>query len=329
MMPFLSVLNTLPGLITGLAGLVFLLIFLFALYAYWRFQRIKPPDRTCENCPVPVKINGFDLYIRKVGIENLLSSPVFLLHGGPGHSSISFKQSFDFLSAEHQVIYYDQRGSGFSQSQSTPGAYTIENLVAELEILRKDVIKTEQIILIGHSFGGALAQRYALVYPERVKKLILIGSIRINNKMGNRFIWKWFGPALYTIAMGLPPMNPQKADSWFSKGSADLDGVSRLFDHNRTDILNDTGPIRFTTWRDLSFSITGNNYHKELGKLNIPTFFIYGIADSPFTGKPVAEELNMLMPNCTSICFDKSGHFPFLEEPKKFQLVIQDIINQK
>lgn len=145
-------------------------------------------------------------------------------HGGPGHSSLSFKNSFDFLAVQTRVIYYDQRGSGNSQIKHTRDDYTIEHLVEELEVLRRDVIKADKIIIVGHPFGSALVLRYALQYPERVATLVIVGGIRINNGMGNRFVWTWFGPALYSTAMKLPPADAKAADAWMTptaEGSAD------------------------------------------------------------------------------------------------------------
>ena len=113
------------------------------------------------------------------------------------------------------MIYYDQRGSGNSQVKPNASDYTIEYLVEELETLRRDVVKADKIILVGHSFGSALVQRYSLKYPQHVEKMVIIGGIRINNGMNNHFVWKWFGPALYSTSLGFPPAGPQAADTWF------------------------------------------------------------------------------------------------------------------
>ena len=153
-----------------LAGLLVVLLFVAGL-SYYLYYSPKPADLPCRGCvgdARAVNVNGFDLYYRSVGAHSE-KPPVVMLHGGPGMSSQTFKKGFDFLAEPgFQVIYYDQRGSGNSQIKPDSGYYTIGQLVEELEALRRDVIGSEQIMLVGHSAGGALAQRYALAYPQHV-----------------------------------------------------------------------------------------------------------------------------------------------------------------
>ena len=303
---------------------VLVLIALYAAIAYFLYNRVLPQSRPCVDCATPAHINGYDLYYRELGTDKGLP-PVILVHGGPGHSSLSFKNGFDFLAEETRVIFYDQRGSGNSQIKPNPEDYTIEQLVEELEALRRDVVKADKVILVGHSFGSALVQRYALKYPQHVEKMVIAGGIRINNGMSNRFIWKWFGGLLYSTALGFPPADSKSADVWFTK-SSEKDNPQRLFDKTKTDLLKDTGTVSFAPWREISFSLVGYDYKKELSQLNVPTLFIYGTADSQYTGKPVADELCATLPNCQSVEFTQSGHWAFIEEPEKFQQVIHDFL---
>ncbi len=307
------------------------LLTLYLSIAYYAYNRVLPQSRPCVDCATPAHVNGYDLYYRdactSAGTNNGLP-PVILVHGGPGHSSLSFKNGFDFLAEQTRVIFYDQRGSGNSQIKPNPEDYTIEQLVEELEALRRDVVKADKIILVGHSFGSALVQRYALKYPEHVEKMVIAGGIRINNGMSNRFIWKWFGGALYSTALGFPPADSKSADAWFTR-SSEKDNPNRMFDKSNTAILQDTGTLSFAPWREISFSLVGYDYKKELSQLQVPTLFTYGTADSQYTGKLVADELCATLPNCQSVEFTQSGHWAFLEEPDKFQQVMKDFLFQK
>lgn len=307
--------------------LAFLIVLAFyVVYANHAYIRVLPQSRPCVDCATPTHVNGYDLYYRELGTDKGLP-PVILVHGGPGHSSLSFKNGFDFLAEETRVIFYDQRGSGNSQIKPNPEDYTIEHLVEELETLRRDVVKADKVILVGHSFGSAVVQRYAIKYPQHVEKMVIAGGIRINNGMSNRFVWKYFGGALYSTALGFPPADSKSADAWFTK-SSEKDNPQRLFDKTKTDLLKDTGTVSFAPWREISFSLVGYDYKKELSQLQVPTLFIYGTADSQYTGKPVADELCATLPNCQSVEFTQSGHWAFLEEPEKFQQVVKDFLNQ-
>ncbi|MBK6791570.1 MAG: alpha/beta fold hydrolase [Anaerolineales bacterium] len=284
---------------------VLVVLALYAAYANHAYNRVLPQSRPCVDCATPAHVNGYDLYYRELGTDKGLP-PVILVHGGPGHSSLSFKNGFDFLAEQTRVIFYDQRGSGNSQIKPNPEDYTIEQLVEELETLRRDVVKADKVILIGHSFGSALVQRYALKYPQHVEKMVIAGGIRINNGMNNRFIWKWFGGLLYSTALGFPPTDSKSADAWFTK-SSEKDNPQRLFDKTKIDLLKDTGTVSFAPWREISFSLVGYDYKKELSQLQVPTLFIYGAADSQYTGKPVADELCATLPNCQSVEFTQSA----------------------
>jgi proline iminopeptidase len=294
---------------------------LYAAYAYHAYNRFQPVERPCLDCLSPVTVNGYDLYYRELGVDKNLS-PIILVHGGPGHSSLSFKNSFDFLSIDRRVIYYDQRGSGNSQVKPNLADFTIDQLVDELEVLRCDVVHAQKVILIGHSFGSALVQRYALRYPQNVEKMVIIGGIRINNGMKNFFVWKWLGPMFYSISLGFPPAQATAVDTWFTQ-SMEKDNPKRLFDPSTTHLLAKTGRISFAPWRAISLSLVGYDFKSELRQLHIPALFIYGVADSRYTSKPVAAELCAALPNCQSIAFDKSGHWPFLEQPERFQEVVR------
>ena len=308
-----------------------LLLFLgttFTAYADYAYYRVLPADLPCRNCSgeaQAVSVGGFDLYYRELGPADD-PVPVVLLHGGPGHSSLSFKQGFDFLAQDRRVIYYDQRGSGNSQIKPDPSLYTIEQLVEELETLRREVLHTEKIVLVGHSAGGALAQRYALAHPERVERLILIGSIKINNGIGVPLLWDAFGPVLYAAGPGFPPADPEAADAWFAELMLTT-SLPRLFDPADRSLIEDSGYVSFATWREVSRSLGGTDYAAALQALYIKTLVMYGAADGDATGKNAAASICGLLPECMLAGFERSGHWPFLEEPGAFQAAIHSFLH--
>jgi proline iminopeptidase len=307
--------------IFGIALLILLAAAIaFIGYSDFRFYSVLPADLPCRNCSGEaraISVGGFYLYYKELGpAEDPV--PVVILHGGPGHSSQSFKQGFDFLARERRVVYYDQRGSGNSQIKPDPSLYTIDQLVEELENLRKDVIRAEKIVVVGHSAGGALAQRYALAHPEHVDRMILIGSIRINNGIGLPLLWDVFGPLLYAAGPGLPPANSESADAWFVNLNL-ATSLQRLYDPANPAPIEDSGYISFATWREVSRSLEGSNYAAGLRALAVKTLVIYGAADGDATGKTSASAICSLIPDCTLAGFDHSGHWPFLEEPDKFE----------
>lgn len=315
-------------------AVLFLLLAAFATLAGYlvvacaSFYRPRPADLPCRGCSgegTAVPVNGFDLYVRSVGTQ-AGRSPVVILHGGPGHSSDSFKGSLDFLGDLYQVVYYDQRGSGHSQIRPDPSHYTIEELVDELEALRRDVIRADRIILVAHSAGGALALRYALSYGEHVERMILVSSIPINNGVAVPVLWDVFGPALFAVGAGLPPSDPIAANQWFTEVMLDS-SAGRLYDPADRSVIEDSGAISFATWREVSRSLEGDDYREALGELETRTLVIYGAADGATTGQAAATRICGQLAVCELVRFERSGHWAFLEEPDRFAEVVRAFLS--
>lgn len=293
----------------------------FATYASWRYHRVPRAERACEGCQTPVSIGDYILDYHDTRHPDTLP-PVILVHGGPGHSALSFKNGFDFLAGERRVVMYDQRGSGRSQSRDRAGDYSVDNLVEELESLRREVVRADRVVLVGHSFGAAIVQRYAIAYPAHVDRMALVGGVRLNNGTPNHLLWRLVGPMLWSTVLGLPPATSDAADDWFNR----VPDSTRLFEPARTDLLKETGVVRFATWRDVSMSASGPAREEELRALQMPVSFFYGAADSPYTSKPVGDYLCGLVPHCRNVEFARSGHWPFLEEPDAFAKAFRDFL---
>lgn len=101
--------------------------------------------------------------------------PLVLINGGPGGTHHGFHPYFSQIKDVARIIYYDQRGTGKSSTDDTGKTYTVKQAVEDLESLRK-ALKIEKWAMLGWSYGGLLAQCYALTYPDRVTGLILVAS---------------------------------------------------------------------------------------------------------------------------------------------------------
>lgn len=115
-----------------------------------------------------MEIRGTRLYVDRRGAAG--APPLLFLHGGPGSGSYDF-MSFqgDRLSAKLDLIGLDQRG--VQHSDPLDGPVTEDSLIADFEALRSALGLSEWSIL-GHSYGGRLALRYAATHPDTVTKVI-------------------------------------------------------------------------------------------------------------------------------------------------------------
>ncbi|WP_405063604.1 alpha/beta hydrolase [Kribbella sp. NBC_01505] len=115
-----------------------------------------------------IEVRGTRLYVDQRGSE---SAPALLfLHGGPGSGSYDFLSFQGDRLAEHfHVIGVDQRG--VQQSDPLTGPVNELDLIADFEALR-ETLGRERWSILGHSFGGRLALRYAVAHPDAVTKVV-------------------------------------------------------------------------------------------------------------------------------------------------------------
>lgn len=97
--------------------------------------------------------------------------PVLLIHGGPGSGS-STKQADLLDKNKFYIVQIDQRGCGRSTPQGLLIENTTNNLVLDIENVRK-LLKIDKWVVVGGSWGGSLAIIYAHFFPERIRKLVI------------------------------------------------------------------------------------------------------------------------------------------------------------
>jgi amidase len=119
-----------------------------------------------------VIVDGARLWVEQVGT----GEPVLLIAGGPGCSHGYLHPSFDALAATHRVIYFDAFGRGKSDRAQEPSAYTLDRDVSDVVGLIRE-LKHGPLVVLGHSYGTAVAQAVAIRHPEVVKKLVLVSPL--------------------------------------------------------------------------------------------------------------------------------------------------------
>ena len=126
-----------------------------------------------------VRTGSFDSNVHDLG----QGAPVTLLHGsGPGVSAwANWRMLLPVLARTRRVLAPDLRGFGYTERPQNPAdgsAYQLEHWVQQVIDLL-DSLGIEQTDLVGNSFGGALALATAIRHPQRIRRLVLMGSVGV------------------------------------------------------------------------------------------------------------------------------------------------------
>lgn len=116
---------------------------------------------------------------------NPSGKPVVFVHGGPGGGVSPATRGF-FNPEQYRIIQFDQRGCGKSRPHACLEENTTWDLIADMEKIRK-MLKIEQWLVFGGSWGSTLALAYAQKHPNRVTELVLRGIFLLRDKE-----LKWF-----------------------------------------------------------------------------------------------------------------------------------------
>jgi len=112
---------------------------------------------------------------------NPAGKPAIFLHGGPGGGcSPAHRQLFN--PERYNILLFDQRGCGRSTPHASLDNNTTWDLVADIERLRTEVLKTEQALIFGGSWGSTLALAYAQTHPSHVSALIVRGIFTVRRE---------------------------------------------------------------------------------------------------------------------------------------------------
>ncbi|MFZ5952025.1 MAG: alpha/beta fold hydrolase [Candidatus Rifleibacteriota bacterium] len=144
-----------------------------------------------ENYSYP-RTQKLKIYWEKLKSSSNTPEAIVLINGGPGMSHESFHQAtangfkhdwFEPLRTHYDIYYFDQRGTGNSSALEYINmigrnyrTYGSADICRDIDELRKNVIKKKKIAVLGESYGGMVALRYAVMFPDSVSKLIIHDS---------------------------------------------------------------------------------------------------------------------------------------------------------
>jgi len=255
--------------------------------------------------------DGSQLYY---SMEGEGQPPMVFLHPLPFDHRIWTQQIFEF-SFNHKVFALDFPGLGYSKLASRPR--TISSLSDDLNNLMK-IEGIDQAVVVGLSLGGAVAQQFALKYPDKVGALILAGTScsygadEIQKKFSDRVSQYRSADAGEHYANNLKIL-------FSSKFAESEQGKSIIRNYISFSTRIDFGSVARLFSALLSFDI-----EEEIGSIKVPTLVIAGDEDRAFSdSKKISEKI----PNAKFFPIHGAGHIVCYEKPELFNSAITEFLD--
>ncbi|MFW6198882.1 MAG: alpha/beta fold hydrolase, partial [Acidobacteriota bacterium] len=260
--------------------------------------------------------------------------PVVVLHGGPGIGSAYLQGPLtELLGGERQLLFYDQRGSGYSGGVEDPERLTMERLVGDLDTVRRRA-GLESMDLLGHSFGGLLAIHYSLEHPARVGRLILVDPDPATRQLWERHRERVAARTSAALAAEISAIeedpgfreDPDRVESWlglrmraYVAEPADAERIEfRLAEPVLRNLAVTPGAIR----EDLG----DWDLRRRLAEIRAPTLIVAG-RESVFPAAAF-ETLRDGIPDARLVLLAGCGHLPFMEAPETFAEVVRRFLQR-
>ena len=254
-----------------------------------------------------IEVNGINIYYELHGPEE---APVLVLNNGIiMNASTSWVFQTKTLSAHYRVLQYDCRGQG--QSDHPVESYSMAQHASDLNCLL-GLLAIESAHIAGISYGGEIAQIFALEYPERTLSLILADTV------------SEVGPELSAVVEGWIDALKSKDPMAFYHATVPWN-FSREFITNNAAILENAkqrySDLDFSAIIRLCNAFLKVDFTERLKGLKLPTCIIVGEKDL-LKGIPYAQILKSQISNAEYHVLIGAGHASCWEKPEEFNSVV-------
>lgn len=241
---------------------------------------------------------------------------VLLVHGWKMSHRV-WDRTVAALAPDTRVVAFDLRGMG--ESDKPPGAYDFAELSADVgEVVR--TLGLREVTLVGWSMGVSVALEYLRRDGHAVARLVLVN-----------------GPIRLTVADDFPHAMPAATlDAYVEDVRARWPERERAFTAEafldpHPDVVDWIHRIALQTPLDVVLATVGHqarlDHRAFLATIPVPTLAVYGRHD-PYYPAALAGWIADRVPRCRAVVFERSAHFPFLEEADAFAALVRDFAHE-
>ena len=315
------------------------------------FERRAPDPSTSISETTQITLGGLPQTIRIRGDDRLNNPVLLFVHGGPGLPEMPVAHRNAELERTFTVVQWDQRGAGKSFRFDTPdmraGRFVSDTLELSRELRRR--FGGRKITIAGYSWGSLVAARAVAREPGLFAAYIGIAQL-VNIPEAEH--------TLYTEALaearrrplpkavrdlervGPPPWHSPEDKKvakrwWKSLGEPAANKMTATHFAAVAFTSPAYSPLDFLkvplgakrSFASLEREIHAADLFRELPRIDVPVWFIMGRHDSVVSDVVLARYFHRLQAPAGKrlVWFEKSDHAPHLEEPGKFQAVMQDV----
>ena len=273
-------------------------------------------------------INLVDHDVHIVTAGNQSSDRLIVLLHGFGASSLTWTKTIDQLAADSFVVAYDRAAFGFSERPTdigNPNPYSSLGQLAVIDGLVENFGSGKEVVILGHSAGGALALGYALDYPAKVDRLILEAPA-VYGTGG--------GPSWLNWVFSIPQLDHLGPLAVASIASSGLD----LLETSYTDPslitaeveADYTAPLKIAGWErafwEFNKAPRSLDLVERFGELRAPTLIITG-DDDRVVATADSIQLNGDLTGSELVIIEGAGHLPNEEKPQEFVDAVLSFLN--
>ena len=235
--------------------------------------------------------------------------PLILLHGYTD-SWFSYSRVLPLLSSDYHTYALSQRGHG--DSERPENGYTMPDLAADA-VAFMDVMDLPQATLVGHSMGSLVAQEVALAAPERVARLILVGSA---TNMRSKDVLQ-LEQAVNALDDPVPPEFARE----FQTSTIHHPVPDDFLDSAVAESLK----LPARVWRAALAGQLAADYTAQINQIQMPTLVLRGDHDTIFS-RAAQDALVAGLSTAVLKVYTQTGHALHWERPEEFVSDLEEFI---
>ncbi|MEL6568962.1 MAG: alpha/beta hydrolase [Pseudomonadota bacterium] len=266
-------------------------------------------------------VNGAGVHVIRAGDAN--GAPVLFIHGASANAN-EFKWTLaPRLEDQFDLMLADRPGHGYSDRPD--GAHMLEIQAAQMAGVLERLSPDEPAVVVGHSFGGAVALRLALDHPERVKGLVLLAPVSHDWGGGGQ---AWYNTWATTPVLGpvfsniVPLVGPGRAETGAVSTFHPAPVPENYTENSATNLLFRPPTFRANARDVMALREELTAQQSRYGELSMPVVLFSGSQDTVILPQLHAGRLKDEVGDITLVKLPDEGHMPHHREGEQIAQAI-------